>query len=199
MPMQLYSSPFSPFGRKVRACAVARDIDRQITVHAVDPNQELPELWAVNPLGKIPALVTVDKVGLFDSRVICEFLDTVGDAPAMFPPRGGPRWRALLLQSLADGIMDAALLRRAEALRPDPREAALARQQGKIDRALAELEGTPPHHIVDVGVIAVACALGYLDARFAHEPWRATYPTLAAWHAEVAAMPWFARTDPAAG
>lgn len=194
MPMQLFSSPFSPFGRKVLACATARDIDRQITVHAVDPTRDVPMLWAVNPLGKIPALVTVDKVAMFDSRVICEFLDTVGDAPAMFPPHGGPRWRALILQSLADGIMDAALLRRA-----DPREATLARQQAKIDRALAELEATPPHRIVDIGVIAVACALGYLDARFAHEPWREAHPALAAWHAGIAAMPWFTRTDPAAG
>ena len=196
--MQLYSSPFSPFGRKVRACAVARDIDRQITVHSIDANQAVPELWAINPLGKIPALVTVDRVGMFDSRVICEYLDTVGDAPALFPPHGGLRWRALLLQSLADGIMDAAVLRRGEVVRADPREATLTRQKAKVDRGLAELEATPPHRVTDIGVISVACALGYLDARFAHEPWREAHPTLAAWHAEVAAQPWYARTDPAA-
>ncbi len=192
--MQLYTSPASPFGRKVRACACVRDIEAQITVRNTDPNKADEALWAANPLGKIPALVTDDGLGMYDSRVICEYLDTVGDAPLMFPEHGRARWRALLQQSLADGIMDAALLRRAETLRSDPRQTTLDRQQAKIDRSLTTLDAEIPHHIVDIGVISVACALGYLDLRFAHEPWRDTYPKLAAWFAEVAELPWMVKT-----
>jgi len=192
--MQLYTSPASPFGRKVRACASVREIDAQITVHNTDPQKADTALWEANPLGKIPALVTEDGLGMYDSRVICEYLDTVGDAPLLFPEHGRARWRALLQQALADGIMDAGVLRRSEVLRSDPRQALLDRQKAKIDRSLAVLDDEVPHHNVDIGVIAVACALGYLDLRFSHEPWRDAHPKLAAWFAEVAELPWMVST-----
>jgi len=196
--VRLYSSALSPFGRKVRACAVARDIAAQVTVLPAMPAADPAELLAANPLGKIPALVTVDGIAIYDSRVICEYLDTVGDAAPMFPEHGRARWRALIQQGLADGIMDAAVLRRGESAQPDVRPATMDRQRAKVARGLAALEGDPPHQIVDIGVIAVACALGYLDLRFAHEPWRAAHPRLAAWFAEIAAHPWFAQTAAAA-
>ena len=157
--MRLFHSPTSPFARKVVACAIARGIDEQITLVTVATAS--PELAAHNPLGKLPCLVTDDGVSLYDSRVICAFLDTVGDGFSMFPEHG-PRMRALRMEALGDGISDAAVLRRGEMLRaPDPdRVAVMAAQALKVTRALDTLASDVPAGHVDIGTIAVACALG---------------------------------------
>ena len=68
------------------------------------------EINSANPLGKIPALVLDDKTPIFDSNVICEYLDSLKPAPVLFPKSGPERWKTLVLGSLADGILDAALL-----------------------------------------------------------------------------------------
>lgn len=194
--MRLFHSPASPFARKVRACAVARDIAGQIELVPCMASDSPAELLAVNPLSKIPALVTADGVAIFDSRVICEFLDSVGDALPMFPPSGRARWLALRHQAMGDGMMDAAVLRRGESLRPQEaaRDANMARQAAAVSRTLATLEREPPHAVVDVGSLSVACALGYLDLRFSHEDWRAAHPTMAAWFAAISAEPCLAET-----
>ncbi len=196
--MKLFYAPASPFARKVLACAIAREIDAQIQLVAVNAGQSPPELLAVNPLSKIPALVTEDGVALYDSPVICEFLDSVGDAPALFPKLAAPRLRALKQQAMADGIMDAAVLRRGEVLRPREaaRDGVMARQRAAVERTLAELEADPPHQALDIGSISVGCALGYLDFRFAQEPWRPAHPRLAEWFAALSGQPAFARTPP---
>ncbi len=176
-------------------CAIARGIDPQITL--VPAGGESAGIVAVNPLGKIPCLVTEDGIALYDSRVICEFLDGVGDVFPMFPEHG-LRMRALRLQALGDGICDAAVLRRGEMGRPpEPeRDAVIARQKAKIDRSLAALEAEPPANHLDIGSIAVACAIGYLDLRFPHEPWQESHPALAAWYAEMLKHPCIAKTMP---
>ncbi len=196
--MNLFHSP----GQPVRAqgdglCRHPRHRG-QIELVTVTAQASPPELLAANPLSKIPVLVTEDGVALFDSPVICEYLDTVGDAPALFPPSGRARWRALKFQAMADGIMDAAVLRRGESLRPrEPaRDATMARQHAAVVRTLRELDSDLPHPTADIGSLAVACALGYLDFRFAHEPWRASNPALAAWDAAMAEQPGLAATLP---
>jgi glutathione S-transferase len=191
--MKLFHSPTSPFARKVMACAIARGIEGQITL--IPTKGEAPELVAQNPLGKLPCLVTDDGVALFDSRVICSFLDAVGDVYPMFPAHG-MRIRALKLQALGDGISDAAVLRRDELMRAsDPdRDAVVAKQGQKVARALDVLEADLPANHIDIGTIAVACALGYLDLRYAHEPWRDGHPKLAAWYADIAKHPCMAKT-----
>ena len=196
--MQLFYSPASPFARKVLACAIARDIDGQLELVELAAAQSPAALLAVNPLSKVPALLTDDGVALFDSPVICEFLDSVGEALPMFPRPAAARLRALKQQAMADGIMDAAVLRRGESTRPPEaaRDAVMARQAAAVARALAELERDPPHQALDIGSISVACALGYLDYRFAHEPWRAAHPDLAAWFAAMSAQPPLARSAP---
>jgi glutathione S-transferase len=196
--MRLFQAPASPYARKVMACAVARDIDAQIELVNLDPNASPPELLAANPLSKVPTLITDDGLALYDSPVICEYLDTIGDAPAMFPSHGGPRWRALKQQAMADGIMDAAVRNRGEGTRPpEPaRIAFMARQRAAIERTLGEFERDPPHAVCDIGSLALACALGYLDFRFAHEPWREANPRLAAWFATMGEHPALARTTP---
>lgn len=198
--MKLFHSPTSPYARKVVACAITRGIDGQIELLRTDPHVSPPQLLAVNPLSRIPCLVTDDGLSLFDSPVICEYLDTVGDALPLFPSHGAQRWRALKFQALADGIMDAAVGRRMEMGRPreDARDALMARHKAAVERALDVLEADPPHRAADIGSVAVACALGYLDLRFAADNWRDRHPKLTAWEAAFAEEPGIARTIPTA-
>ncbi len=181
--MKLYYSPTSPYVRKVVACAIARGIDGQIRRVETNPHVSPPELLADNPLSKVPCLVTEDGLALFDSRVICEYLDSVGDVIPLFPSHGAARWRALRFQAMGDGIMDAAVARRMEQGRPQEkaRMAAMDRQASAIKRTLDMLEAEPPANHLDIGAITVACALGYLDLRFAAESWREARPKLAQW------------------
>ena len=196
--MKLFYSPTSPFARKVMACAIAREIEAQIEVLTTNPHVSPPDLIAQNPLSKVPCLVTDDGLALFDSPVICEYLDSVENALPMFPAQGGQRWRALKLQAMADGVMDAAVARRGEQakLQEAARDTFMARQKAAIDRTLAEWEHEPPHKRVDIGSISVGCALGYLDLRFGGEPWREPHPQLAAWFEDFRRNPVLARTMP---
>ena len=145
-----------------------------------NPHASPPDLLADNPLSKVPCLVTDDGVALFDSPVICEYLDSIGDALGLFPEHGAARWRVLKQQAMGDGILDAAVIRRMEQARPREaaRDAVIARQKAVVDRTLDVIESDPPHSIVDIGAITIACALGYLDFRFAAEPWRELAPRL---------------------
>ena len=193
--MKLYYSPTSPFARKVRACAIALEIEDQITL--VTMSGEASELTEHNPLGKVPCLVTDDGVDLYDSRVICSFLDTLTDGFSMLPERG-VRIRVLKYQALADGICDAAVLRRYEIGRAKDadRDANMVVQAHKVARSLDALEKDVPAAHIDVGTIAVACALGYLDLRYADEDWRVGRPKLAAWFTEISKQPCLAQTAP---
>ena len=197
--MKLYYSPTSPYVRKVMACAIIRGLDTQIEKHASNTHLSPADLVADNPLSKVPCLVTEDGLALFDSPVICEYLDTVENALPMFPGHGGQRWRALKLQAMADGVMDAAVARRGEQAKPQEtaRDLFMARQKAVEERTLAEWEKEPPHKLVDIGTISVGCALGYLDFRFAMEPWREAHPQLAAWFEAFSQNPAMARTVPA--
>ncbi len=196
--MKLFYSAASPFVRKVMACAIARDLHERITLVPTNPHQSPPELLAANPLSLVPCLVTEDGLALFDSPVICEYLDSREDGSALFPRSAAARWIALKHQAMGDGVMDAAVLRRGEGQRPAEaaRAAVLARRKAAIDRTLAALEADLPHQTPDIGTIAIGCALGYLDFRFAHEPWRPAAPKLAAWFAAFSAHPCMARTVP---
>jgi len=198
--LKLFYAPLSPYARKVLACAITREIDKQITLVEVNPHTSPAELVASNPLSKVPCLITPDGVALFDSPVICEYLDSLDGVTLLFPPHGGARWRALKQQAMADGIMDAAIFRRLEGAKPveAARTAGMDRQAAAVTRTLGELERDLPHKAVDIGTISVACALGYLDLRFGHEPWRDSNPRLAAWFAAFSENPGIARTVPKA-
>ena len=197
--MKLYFSGTSPYVRKVMACAITRGLDGRIEKLPINPHESPANLVADNPLSKVPCLVTDDGLALFDSPVICEYLDSLGDAAPLFPAQGAARWRALKLQAVADGILDCAVGTRGEMAKPkeEARDAWMARQKGIIARAISQLEADPPHKHVDIGSIAVACALGYLDFRFASDDWRAGAPRLAAWFEAFAKNPGIAQTVPA--
>lgn len=195
--MKLYYSATSPYVRKVVACALACGISDRITRIDTNPHVSPPDLLAANPLSKVPCLVTVDGFALFDSPVICEYLDAVG-AGSLFPPSGPARWRALRFQAIGDGIMDAAVLRRMDMNRPPEaaRDAAMARNRDAVERALDLLQSDPPANHLDIGSISVACALGYLDLRFAADNWREGRGKLAQWYAEMAERPEIAESAP---
>ena len=200
--MKLYHSPTSPYVRKVMACAIARNIDGRIERIETNPHESPPALLRDNPLSKVPCLVTEDGLALFDSPVICEYLDSVGDEIPLFPPAHGPgRWRVLRFQAIGDGIMDAAVLRRMEQGRPPEaaRVAVIARQEAAIERTLDLLEADPPANHLDIGSITVACALGYLDLRYPEAKWRNGRSNLAHWYEAMAARPELVRTAPPPG
>jgi glutathione S-transferase len=202
--MKLLSNALSPYGRKVKLTIALKGLGSQIEMVSVDTNPGTNvEINSANPLGKIPALVLDDKTPIFDSNVICEYLDSLKPAPVLFPKSGPERWKTLVLGSLADGILDAALLLVYEKrFRPEDKWHApwQQRQQAKIDRALDQLEKSPPawSGSPDYGHLTLACALGYLD--FRHEgKWRAGHPKLVAWLDQYAkAVPAFEDTKPKA-
>lgn len=195
----LRSSPPSPFGRKVKIAAAALGLSKRIEIVATDTMNPDDPIRALNPLGKIPALVLEDGMVLFDSRVILEYLDHLAGGGKLIPTEPKARFAALRLQALADGLMDAALLQVYEARLRDAdkrSERWLDTQAGKVARALAELEAAPPAVETTVGAIATACALGYLDLRFAGN-WRDAHPNLVAWlEAFRAAVPAYDKTAP---
>lgn len=199
--MKLAYSPASPYVRKCLASAIKRGIDGRIELWAVPTTD--PALAAVNPLSKIPTLITDDGAVLYDSPVICEYLDSIGDAPRLFPAEGPARWKAITLSALGDGILDATQPRRREVALPqdEGRQTYIAAQQAKVARALdvLEKEADGLGMLDTIGEITVGCALGYLDFRYPHEPWRPGHPKLEAWYAKVVALPPLARTMPPAG
>jgi glutathione S-transferase len=190
--MKLRHSPTSPFVRKVMVTAMetgqADDLET-VGTNPWDPQTDLPE---DNPLGKVPALMTDMGETLYDSIVICEFLDSRHDGPKLFPSDGVARWKALKLHALANGVLDAAvtvfieIARRPEELRW---AAWVERQNAKIDRALDWLEANADSFTgpVTIGHISLGCALGYLDFRFADTDWRVSRPKLAEWYGTFAA------------
>jgi glutathione S-transferase len=196
--MKLFYSATSPYVRKVMICAILRGLEGRLELLPTNPHVSPDALLAANPLSKVPCLETAEGP-LYDSPVICEYLDGLGDAAPLFPAAGPARFAALTRQALADGMMDASVGRRMAAGLPqdEGREAADRRAAAAVARALAVAEAAPPRGLTEIGAVSLACALGYLDFRFAHEPWRAAHPALAAWHEEVAAAPALARTVPA--
>lgn len=203
--MQLYYSATSPFVRKCLVAAHELGLrDRVRCVPAVPhPINRSAAIVAHNPLGKAPTLIADDGTALYDSRVICEYLDALGGG-RLLPAQGPQRWTVLVQQSLADGIMDAAVLARYEsALRPENLRWSewTAGQIDKVLCGLAEIERAAAGFAgrIDLGTIAIGCALGYLDFRFDQLGWRARCPVAAAWFREFGARESMASTRPDAG
>ena len=201
--MILRSSPASPFVRKVRIAADMLGLADRIEIRETDLNDPADAIRAQNPLGKIPALIVDDGTVYYDSRVILEVLDHIAGGGRIVPRDPAARLAALRLQALCDGILDAALLMVYEnRYRPPDKSVQtwVDRQAEKVARGLAALEAAPPplDPTPNVGQIALACVLGYLDLRFGGA-WRKGHPRLLAWHDAFAAqVPAFAATKVAA-
>ena len=200
--MRLFHSPTTPYGRKVMMLLIetGQDGDDEVVNVAGTPLDPGTQPLGLNPLGKIPALELDDGSALYDSRVICRYLDD--RAGAGLYPAGASVWRVLTLEATADGILEAALLMVYEGrLRPEPLHFApwVEGQWAKIARALDTLEARWIDHLagpLDGGQIALACALSYLDFRHDARGWRAGHPRLSAWHADMASRPSMTVTEP---
>lgn len=200
--MRLWHNPASPFARKVRIVAretglLPRIEEIAVMVSPVNPNADLA---AKNPLVKIPALEANDGKVLYDSSVICEYLDSLHNGEHVIPS-DATRWEALRLQSLCDGILDAAVLCRYETfVRPEAYRWNdwIKGQFTKINNGLDALDAEAPawNAHFSIGQIGVACVLGYLDFRFADENWRGPRPQLAKWYEGVRQRASFLATMP---
>jgi glutathione S-transferase len=201
--MLLRHSHTSPFVRKVGVLLHETGLADRVVIESVDGWSEPDLLTADNPLSMVPTLVLDDGSSLYDSPVICDYLDHQHNGPRMIPADGSARWRVLRQQALADGILDSALLifvengRRPVAKRwdwwLDIKRRAIRRALDALERQLDQLAAN-----VDLGTISVAVALGYLDLRGAVGDWRADHPGLAAWFAGFCRRPSMIATAPPA-
>jgi len=197
--MKLHFNPGSPFVRKVlvvaHECGLTDRIEQlPLVLTPVKPDQNVN---ADNPLGKIPALVLDDGTTLYDSRVICQYLNDLGGGSLY--PAGSDRWVALRREACADGICDAAILARYESfVRPEEKrwEVWSQAQIEKFKRALDALESESPGDAVDIGTLSVVIALDYLDFRFPQANWRDGHPNLEAWYQALSPRASLVQTKP---
>lgn len=196
--MKLFDNPASPFCRKVQVLSREAGLQDKIEIAAAQGTALDASMMPTdhNPLGKIPTLQLADGTALFDSRVICRYLDDLSGG-AHYPTDG--QWNVLQGEALGDGIMDAAVLMVYERrTRPEAIqfEDWIEGQWSKITRTLDHLEAHTPQGALDMGKISIGCALGYLDFRLDERNWRDGRPKLAAWYATLAERPSFQQTRP---
>ncbi len=198
--MKLYYSPTSPYVRKVTMFALETGLDDQIERIVVKMAGPTTEVAKANPLGKVPALVRDDGSVLYDSPVICEYLDSLHDRTPLFPKTGEARWNVLRMQALGDGLMDAGILRLMEGRRPEneqspswvERQTLAGSQAFDAMEASVELLGEQ----LSVAHITYCVALGWFDFRLPNEGWRDGHPALADWYAGFSARPSAMASEP---
>jgi len=198
--MKLRYSPASPYARKVIVTATEVGLDDQLEKVLTVPWDAKTDIAKDNPLGKIPALITDDGQVLYDSPVICEYLDSLHDSDKLFPAPGPARWQALTQQAMGDGMSDAGMAKRLEDLRPEEfqYDKWVRRQKTVILRTMDALEdniedlGGP----LTIGPIAIACSIGWLDFRHADLEWRGERPALADWYEEFSDRPSMTQSAP---
>lgn len=194
--MKLIGSNTSPYVRKARLVLLEKNIPHDYVVDP--PSDPASEVYRVNPLGRIPALILDDGECIFDSVVIAEYADTLNDTPILIPRNDAlARMRVKRREALADGIMDSAIVVRNEVLRPLEMQlaATLALHNDAISRTLehiaAQLGERPwcEGDSITLGDLALVAALAYLDLRQAERDWRSAHPNLAAWFKRMSARP----------
>ncbi len=201
--MKLRYSPTSPYVRKVIVTLIETGLDGRVERIPTDVWNPDTDIAKDNPLGKIPTLILDDGGVLYDSPVICEYLDGLHDGDKLFPASGEDRWRALRLQALGDGMTDAGIARLLESRRPGELQYGkwTERQTTVVFRAMdaleAEIDALGPGF--GIGQIAVACSIGWLDFRFPDLGWRTDRPGLADWFEAVSERPSMTRTTPKDG
>lgn len=202
--MKLLYSEASPYARKVLVHAHELGLVSQIELVTTNPFQE-EAIRASNPLGKVPALIRDDGLSLFDSPVICDYLDSLSPDLKLIPAEGEARWTTLKLHAIAQGLTDAALNLRQNWMRGQaegaddlPEDWYVERQRQAVFSAMDAVENDMSllEGPLNLGQVAMACALSYWDFRFGDHPWRDARPRLDAWHAEFSARPSMQATQP---
>ena len=203
--MKLIGSLASPYVRKVRVVMAEKRLDYQFVLE--DVWADSTGIGSSNPLGKVPCLVMEGAEAVFDSRVIVEYLDTLSPVGKLIPPSGRERAEVKTWEALADGVMDAGMAARMEAIWTGRADG--ERSQAWIDRHLAKVDagikamarglGDKPfcsgNHL-SLSDIAVVCALEWLEFRFPQIAWRAEHPSLVKLVDKLALRPSFADTKP---
>jgi len=191
--MKLFNNPPSPYGRKVMVVAHEKGLVDRLELHAIDPWSDPPLLIATTPVGKVPALVTDDGLLITESTTISEYFDQVGSGPKLI---GRDRFEVMARTALAQGLIDAAFGTVIERRRPAERQWPLwvERQRRAIDRTLARI--IPAQGRFDLGDIALACGLGYLDFRLPEITWRDANRALAQWFEAASQRPSMLATKP---
>jgi glutathione S-transferase len=199
--MKLHWSPKSPFVRKVMVCAHELGLASRLTLvrSVAAMTRPNPDIMCDNPLSKIPTLVLDNGAVLFDSIVICEYLNELAGG-ALFPPSGDAKWEALRRHALANGLLDILILWRNERERSDRSEVLMSAFETKTWACLDGLEhdaSALARGPLTIGHLTIGCMLGYLDFRFDTFDWREKVPSLAAWASGLHARPSFRATEPA--
>ncbi|MGH6896156.1 MAG: glutathione S-transferase N-terminal domain-containing protein [Geminicoccales bacterium] len=199
--MDLVSNGLSPYGRKVMVVVHELGLAGRVRLIEAQPRERPDEVIRHNRLGKIPVLITDDGGHIYDSPVICEYLDAEFGNHRLLPAAGVRRWQILTCVAAADGVIDAAILVRNERLRPPDRQSAswIAWHLEKVRRCLDafEQEVIDLSREIDLGTIALGCALGYVLHRLEEFAGLENWPRLAGLHAGLSARPSFAKTAPA--
>lgn len=201
--MKLIGSPTSPYVRKVRVVMAEKKIDYQfVTENIWAPDTTIENF---NPLGKVPCLLLDDGEAVFDSRVICEYVDTLTPVGKLIPPAGRERVEVRCWEALGDGVCDAGALIRQETLLREPAqrsESWVTRQTRKVEhgveamaKGLGEKAWCASNHLT-LADISVCCALGFLSFRMPELNWRETYPNLSKHFEKLSLRASFADTVP---
>jgi len=197
--MKLYSSPTSPYARKARILIIELGLEEVVEVYNTVPMENPAELQASNPIGKVPSLQLDDGSSLYDSPVICEYIDAQ-NGNRFLPASGDARWDCLRRQALCDGVIDASFNRTMERLKSAEQQSAmwLERWVNAIARSLNEIERdiAGQGDRFDLGDVTAAAALGYLDLRHGDLDWRHGHDDLAAWFETVSQRPSISATIP---
>lgn len=201
--MKLLYQTHSPYARKVLVFAHEVGVADRIQVihHETSPTQRNEEVFARNPLGKVPVLLRDGLTPLFDSDVICAYLDTLHAGRALVPRDGEARWQALLVQAVAQGLCDAGIAVRWETVRrPEPLRFAPLRD-GNVEKLVAGYDWLERNLDIDsplhVGHIAIATALSWIEFRELPS-FRAACPRLSRWFVKFAERPSM-RSTPSSG
>ncbi|HEY4211219.1 MAG TPA: glutathione S-transferase family protein [Steroidobacteraceae bacterium] len=203
--MKLFYSPASPFARTVRAAAIELGlVDRlELVITDVVPGKpNRPYAEAANPLRKIPALEVQSGLTIYDSAVICEYLDSLAPGGVLYPKDATKRWRVLTNYALTRGMCDAAVSMRYEvAVRPEPHRwnGWVEDQWDRVEAGLKWFEQNPAQleGVINIAHLGLASLLGYVDFRWGDRPWRPKYPQLAKWFDRVEQRPSLSTTKPA--
>ena len=199
--MKLLARPASPFVRKVRVMVREIGLGEQIEeIMLASPEEMMSEMPKYNPLGKIPALILDDATVIYESKVICEYLDSLHDGEKFFPAKFDVRWKTLLLQGLADGIGEAVIIAVMNKFnRPEKfvYEPAISFQLEKVERGLLEVNGQVSdfNKLGRIGPLSVACTIGYIDFRFPNLSWRDQNQELAKWYSAFCELPSMKATE----